>query len=162
MTRTMAPEKMTGAFLDHAALPCNIAMLASAALQEEGATMSISRIWVALALASAVVGCSTKQRDPRAIGEIRCTQPKPVYPKDASAERVQGRVVVRMVIATSGEVESAIIEESSGDARLDGAAAAAVAKMRCTAFDFQKQRILLPATASQPITFELPQAPEKK
>ncbi|AOY94315.1 hypothetical protein BKK79_36010 [Cupriavidus sp. USMAA2-4] len=124
--------------------------------------MLISRIWVGLALASVAVGCAAQQRDPRPIGQIRCTPPKPVYPSGARADRVQGRAVVRMMIGTSGEVDSVIIEESSGDARLDGAAAAAVAKMRCTAADSETQRTLLPATASQAIAFELSDLPEKK
>ncbi|HWA99947.1 MAG TPA: energy transducer TonB [Pirellulales bacterium] len=52
--------------------------------------------------------------------------PTPVYPPEARAAGVQGRVVLRVVVSASGTVAGARIETSSGSAALDRSALATV------------------------------------
>lgn len=56
--------------------------------------------------------------------------PKPVYPYSARRQGRQGRVVLRVEVRPDGTAEAVSIERSSGDARLDEAALAAVRQWR--------------------------------
>jgi bla regulator protein BlaR1 len=55
---------------------------------------------------------------------------KPEYPAEAYARRVQGTVTLRFLIDTDSSVAEALVMKSSGDASLDEAARAAIAKCR--------------------------------
>ena len=55
---------------------------------------------------------------------------KPVYPADAYARSAEGTVSLRFLIDTDGSVAQALVAQSSGDASLDEAARAAIAKCR--------------------------------
>jgi len=52
--------------------------------------------------------------------------PAPVYPSDLLAARVEGRVVLRVVVSAAGRVERLSIHQSSGRDAFDRAAMAAV------------------------------------
>lgn len=58
------------------------------------------------------------------------SNPAPAYPRAARLAGHQGRVVLRVVVAASGTVESLHIVESSGVDSLDGAAIRAVRQWR--------------------------------
>lgn len=62
-----------------------------------------------------------ESRGPQAI-----EQPRPSYPTDARDEGVEGTVVLLASIAADGHVDGVKVESSSGDRRLDRAAAGAV------------------------------------
>jgi bla regulator protein BlaR1 len=53
---------------------------------------------------------------------------KPAYPAEAYARRAEGTVTLRFLIDTDGSVADALVAKSSGDASLDEAARAAIAK----------------------------------
>jgi TonB family protein len=56
--------------------------------------------------------------------------PRPKFPKDALKEFVKGSVTIRAVLTTDGNVSTARVAKSSGDARLDDAAVKAVLKWK--------------------------------
>jgi protein TonB len=56
--------------------------------------------------------------------------PKPVYPPLSKRLGEQGKVMVRVLIAADGTVQSATLAQSSGFTRLDESAMAAVLKWR--------------------------------
>jgi protein TonB len=60
------------------------------------------------------------------------TNPEPIYPADALAARIEGRVLLRATIEKSGRVGEVSIERSSGHASLDRAALDAVRRWRFT------------------------------
>ncbi len=53
---------------------------------------------------------------------------KPVYPAEALAAKVEGTVALGMLVKADGKVREAIVRQSSGNAALDEAARAAIAK----------------------------------
>lgn len=113
--------------------------------------------WATTVLACVAASCVAAQGDPSpmgTVGRIRCTPPHAVYPSEAIADSAAGRTVVKMVVGVSGEVESVSVMASSGDSRLDGAAVAAVAKMRCTMVDRQNRPMPYRVTAQQSVAFE--------
>jgi len=57
---------------------------------------------------------------------------KPQYPHESLARRAQGTTTLRFLIDTDGSVAEAVVAKSSGDALLDEAARAAIAKCRFT------------------------------
>ncbi|AOZ11090.1 hypothetical protein BKK80_34590 (plasmid) [Cupriavidus malaysiensis] len=101
--------------------------------------------------------CATERQAPPVGDELECTLAKPVYPKEAIADRAAGRAMVRLKVGESGDVEYAAIEQSSSDARLDRAAVEAIARMRCRPADGSALPFRLPVTTVQPIDFELSQ-----
>jgi D-alanyl-D-alanine endopeptidase (penicillin-binding protein 7) len=97
---------------------------------------------IALAVAS-LVGCAQTAVAGQTPGDSAAsvqTKPiadfssckKPEYPKEALARRVQGTVTLGFLIDTNGAVADTAIRKSSGDASLDEAARAAIAKCRFT------------------------------
>lgn len=54
----------------------------------------------------------------------------PQYPASAAAEGVEGTVSLIVTVGTDGNVEKVSVSKSSGDARLDSAAVAAVKKWK--------------------------------
>ncbi|MCE2509852.1 MAG: energy transducer TonB [Alphaproteobacteria bacterium] len=79
--------------------------------------------------------------------------PKPVYPKRARKQGIEGRVVLRVLIGTAGESLNVTMVESSGHALLDEAASHAVQKWRFV----PAQRSGVPVTAALdiPIVFRI-------
>lgn len=80
-------------------------------------------------------------------------QVAPVYPEDARAEGIVGRVVVMLTISKDGSVINPQVRESSGDIRLDQAALDAVAQ-----WQFKPATIRGMAEATQatvPVDFKL-------
>jgi len=57
-------------------------------------------------------------------------RPAARYPEDAAAEGVSGSVRLKVIVGRRGRVEDAVVVRSSGDDRLDQAAAAAVRRWR--------------------------------
>lgn len=57
---------------------------------------------------------------------------KPEYPAEALARRLEGTVTLRFLVDTDGSVAEALVAKSSGDASLDEAARAAIAKCHFT------------------------------
>lgn len=66
-----------------------------------------------------------------------------------------------MVVDETGKVEKAIVEESSGDSRLDEAATAGIMNVRCIALDRAGQPIAARAVTQQRIAFKLDTQPKK-
>jgi protein TonB len=60
--------------------------------------------------------------------DYRSQPPQPVYPNAAVRSKLQGKVVVRLLIGTRGEVVSASVLQSAGSALLDQAALDAALK----------------------------------
>jgi D-alanyl-D-alanine endopeptidase (penicillin-binding protein 7) len=95
-----------------------------------------------LAMATAcIAGCAgTAPTQASAAGEALTSKPiaqfnscaKPEYTADALARRAQGTTSLRFLIDTDGSVAEAQVAKSSGDASLDEAARAAIAKCRFT------------------------------
>lgn len=54
--------------------------------------------------------------------------PKPVYPADALAAKVEGTVTLAMLVKADGKVRESLVRTSSGNASLDETARAALAK----------------------------------
>ena len=53
---------------------------------------------------------------------------KPEYPQDALASKIEGTVALGMLVKADGKVREAVVRQSSGNASLDEAARAALAK----------------------------------
>lgn len=124
--------------------------------------MNASWSWVAIAFAIMGAACTTTPQTARAIDQLKCTPVSPVYPKDAIADRAAGRVLVKLTVGLSGEVESTAVERSSGDARLDRAAVEAVGRMRCRPADGSAPPLRFRVTTVQSIVFEPSQAAAKE
>lgn len=54
--------------------------------------------------------------------------PKPVYPKDVLAAKIEGTVTLAMLVKADGKVRESLVRKSSGNASLDETARAALAK----------------------------------
>jgi D-alanyl-D-alanine endopeptidase (penicillin-binding protein 7) len=95
-----------------------------------------------LAMATAcIAGCAGTTPHGDALGpDAITTKPvarfdscaKPEYPQAALAQRLQGTVTLRFLVDTDGSVAEALVAKSSGDASLDEAARAAIAKCHFT------------------------------
>lgn len=70
--------------------------------------------------------------EPRRVSSIAYLgdPPQPVYPRSAQRMNEEGSVVVRIRVNTSGRVETAVVEKSSGFSRLDDAAVEAAKRGR--------------------------------
>ncbi|MDE0419988.1 MAG: energy transducer TonB [Gammaproteobacteria bacterium] len=73
----------------------------------------------------ALVGCASTGRPPQFIGGADL-----VYPTDAKANGVEGRVVVRYDVTVAGTVANAVVIESEPPGIFDDAALAAVRSWR--------------------------------
>jgi len=92
---------------------------------------------------------------PRLIGRVDYLgkRPMPVYPRASQMRREQGRVVVRVLISTEGEVDRATVQVSSGYERLDESALDAARKARFK--PYTENGIPYPAMADLPFDFVL-------
>ncbi|MEN7526433.1 MULTISPECIES: energy transducer TonB [unclassified Cupriavidus] len=92
---------------------------------------------------------------PRAvgIGEMACSQPSPVYPRQSQRMGETGTAVVRLNFDEAGKVIKAVVSKSSGSERLDEAAVTAAKNIRCK--PYTENGRALAVTAQQPIKFEL-------
>ena len=79
---------------------------------------------------------------------------QPKYPGSARSKGIEGTVMVRMMVNTSGSVDSAAVSSSSGDGSLDQAAVDAVYSWR---FSPAKDRYgtAVPCYITVPVTFRL-------
>ncbi|WP_227749259.1 TonB family protein [Paraburkholderia atlantica] len=69
--------------------------------------------------------------EPRSVSHIDCSIPKPDYPDVAKRRGEHGTAIVRFVVGLTGHIETAQLQTSSGSARLDDAALAAVHAGAC-------------------------------
>ncbi|MGF6880037.1 TonB family protein [Paraburkholderia sp. MM5477-R1] len=69
--------------------------------------------------------------EPRNVSHVDCSIPKPDYPDIAKRRGEHGTAIVRFVVGLSGHIETARLQTSSGSARLDDAALAAVHAGAC-------------------------------
>ena len=92
---------------------------------------------------------------PRAvgIGEMACSQPTPVYPRQSTRMGEKGTAKIRLSIDEKGQVIKAVVSESSGSERLDAAALAAAKEIRCKPYVENGRPVA--AIAVQPIKFDL-------
>jgi periplasmic protein TonB len=68
---------------------------------------------------------------PRNVSHIDCTIPKPDYPDISKRRSESGTAIVRFVVGLAGGIETVQLQKSSGYARLDEAALAAVHASAC-------------------------------
>jgi TonB family protein len=80
-------------------------------------------------------------------------RPSPDYPREARHLRQEGLVVIRVLIAKSGRVTQAIIQQSSGSQWLDSAAKDA--SLQAQFYPFLKDGIAYSAQADLPFNFVL-------
>ncbi|MGF6504476.1 TonB family protein [Paraburkholderia sp. 32] len=83
------------------------------------------------ASASAVHPAVPASTEPRNVSHVDCSIPKPDYPDIAKRRGEHGTAIVRFVVGLSGHIETAQLQTSSGSARLDDAALAAVHAGAC-------------------------------
>ncbi|CAM4079965.1 energy transducer TonB [Kerstersia similis] len=97
----------------------------------------------------------TPPDQPRMIGHVDYLgrRPLPDYPQASQQRREQGRVVIRVLINTNGEVEDAQVQQSSGFERLDRSALAAARKSRFK--PYTENGVPYPAMADIPFDFVL-------
>ncbi|MGF6551907.1 TonB family protein [Paraburkholderia youngii] len=69
--------------------------------------------------------------EPRNVSHVDCSIPRPDYPDVAKRRGEHGTAIVRFVVGLSGHIETAQLQSSSGSARLDDAALAAVHAGAC-------------------------------
>ncbi|WP_241495964.1 energy transducer TonB [Paraburkholderia monticola] len=69
--------------------------------------------------------------EPRNVSHVDCSIPKPDYPDVSKRRGEHGTAVVRFVVGVTGRIETAQLQTSSGSARLDEAALAAVHAGAC-------------------------------
>jgi len=85
---------------------------------------------------------------------VRCPERKPpVYPPMSRRLGETGKVVLRVELDETGHVSTAQVASSSGSARLDAAALAAVKSWRCTPAQRDGQAVR--SVATQPFNFTL-------
>lgn len=71
---------------------------------------------------------------PKNVSHIDCTIPKPDYPDISKRRSESGTAIVRFVVGLAGGIETVQLQKSSGYARLDEAALAAVHASVCRPF----------------------------
>lgn len=71
---------------------------------------------------------------PKDVQKVGCRVPTPDYPRAARRQKLEGDVLLRLVIDAKGEVESVAIARSSGDESMDDAARKAVSGAVCTPY----------------------------
>ncbi|MBC8746257.1 TonB family protein [Paraburkholderia sp. WC7.3b] len=83
------------------------------------------------AAAPAVHPAMPASSEPRNVSHVDCSIPKPDYPDVSKRRGEHGTAIVRFVVGLSGHIETAQLQTSSGSARLDDAALAAVHAGAC-------------------------------
>jgi protein TonB len=68
---------------------------------------------------------------PKTVSHVDCTIPKPDYPDISKRRGENGTAIVRFVVGLTGRIETVQLQTSSGYARLDEAALAAVHASVC-------------------------------
>ncbi|WP_255215176.1 TonB family protein [Paraburkholderia youngii] len=84
-----------------------------------------------VASAAAAHPAAPASTEPRNVAHVDCSIPKPDYPDVAKRRGEHGTAIVRFVVGLSGHIETAQLQSSSGSARLDDAALAAVHAGAC-------------------------------
>lgn len=90
---------------------------------------------------------------PKDVQTIGCRVPAPEYPRKARRMKLEGSVLVRLVIDNKGQVQSANIARSSGNQELDEAARKAVMAASCT--PYMENGRAISVRAAQPVSFRL-------
>ncbi|MEA3084486.1 MAG: periplasmic protein TonB [Paraburkholderia sp.] len=90
---------------------------------------------------------------PRNVSHIDCTIPKPDYPDISKRRSESGTAIVRFVVGLAGGIETVQLQKSSGYARLDEAALAAVHASVCR--PYSENGAALRAAYSQSFVFGL-------
>ncbi len=81
------------------------------------------------------------------------TNPAPDYPPEALADSREGRVVVRVTVASNGLVENAVVQSSSGTPSLDDSAIAAIRRWRFT--PARREGIFVECEVMVPVRFRI-------
>jgi protein TonB len=63
---------------------------------------------------------------PKTVSHVDCDIPRPDYPDMSKRRNESGTAIVRFVVGLGGQIETAQLQKSSGYARLDEAALAAI------------------------------------
>lgn len=90
---------------------------------------------------------------PKSVAHLACAIAKPAYPALSRRMRETGTVLVELIVAATGRVESARIAETSGHERLDEAAREAVAASSCS--PYLESGVAFRVAAKVPVTFNL-------
>ncbi|TAM51499.1 MAG: energy transducer TonB [Paraburkholderia sp.] len=90
---------------------------------------------------------------PKSVAHLACAIAKPAYPALSRRMRETGTVLVELIVAATGRVESASIAETSGHERLDEAAREAVAASTCS--PYLESGVAFRVAAKVPVTFNL-------
>lgn len=110
-----------------------------------------------VALAGALLACTGSPADPRPITPaILRQQPAIPYPPDLFARRVEGEVLLYLLVDSSGTVirDSTRVARSSGETEFDAAALQAAATLRFTPAHRGDTAVVAPIQV--PIQFHLP------
>lgn len=91
--------------------------------------------------------------EPRNVADIDCAIPKPDYPDMSKRRRENGTAIVRFVVGLTGRIETMQLQSSSGYARLDEAALAAVHASVCQ--PYSENGAVVRAAYSQSFVFGL-------
>lgn len=95
-----------------------------------------------------------EEQQPAAIeGPKLLSAPSPRYPESARREQKEGTAVIGLTIAEDGSVTQTWVESSSGDSRLDSAAAEAVYDWRFV--PARRNGVPISARSRVPVIFEL-------
>lgn len=95
-----------------------------------------------------------EEQQPAAIeGPKLLSAPSPRYPESARREQKEGTAVIGLTIAEDGSVTQTWVESSSGDSRLDSAAAEAVYAWRFV--PARRNGVPISARSRVPVIFEL-------
>jgi protein TonB len=90
---------------------------------------------------------------PKDVQSVGCRVPAPSYPRQALRQRIEGVVLVQLVIDDKGRVETTRVLKSSGSDLLDKAALKAVSGASCTPHVENGQAISV--RAAQPVSFRV-------
>lgn len=97
---------------------------------------------------------NVEEQQPAAIeGPRLLSAPSPRYPESARREQKEGTAVIGLTIAEDGSVTQTWVESSSGDSRLDSAAAEAVYAWRFV--PARRNGVPISARSRVPVIFEL-------
>ena len=104
--------------------------------------VAVTRFLAALLLV--LVGCASTSRPPQFVGGKDL-----VYPAEAKADGVEGRVVVRYDVTAAGTVANAVVIESEPPGVFDDAALDAVRSWRFRPMVDRGEVVLAPARVSE-------------
>ncbi len=90
---------------------------------------------------------------PKDVQTVGCRVPAPEYPRKARRMAWEGSVLIRLVIDSSGKIQSATVARSSGNQDLDEAARKAVMAASCSPYLENGRAISV--RAAQPVSFRL-------